>query len=106
MILIGSALLFAIGMLLLSVQAIRIAFELIKLAYYLAKMAVLLTIAVICAGILFCQWFAKHVMILVRWFKGIPEPIEPEPVITINFALGDNAPTIELPRSGFRRLRG
>ena len=96
MILIGSAILFLFGMLLLSIQAIRIAFGLIKIAYYIIKLIVCLVVWVLCAFGLFCQWCLK-------WLKGIPEP---EPVIMINFYSDEeDVPTIELPRERFRRLR-
>jgi hypothetical protein len=96
MILIGSAILFVFGMLLLSIQAIRIAFGLIKIAYYIIKLIVCLVVLILAAFGLFCS-------ILVRWLKGIPVPA---PVITINFYSDEeDVPTIELPRERFRRLR-
>jgi hypothetical protein len=100
MIIIGSAILFAIGLLILSVQAIRIAFGLLKLTYYFVKLAVCLVVLVLCTLGLFCQW-------CLRWLKGHPEPIEPKPPITVNFYLADedDGPTIDLPRENFRRLR-
>jgi hypothetical protein len=102
-ILIGSAALLAIGLLLLAVQAIRIAFSLLKIAYYLAKAAVYLVVLMVCGVCLAVQ----HVLTLTRWLEGKPEPAEPEPVITINFYSNEeDAPTIELPRASFRRLRG
>jgi hypothetical protein len=107
MIFIGSAILFAIGMLLLLRSVIAIAASLVMLCYYLIKIAVCLAIAAFAGLWLFAQWFAKHVMILVRWFCGLPEPIEPEPVITITITIDDDdAPIVELPRGSFRRLRG
>jgi hypothetical protein len=106
MILIGSATLLAVGLLLLAVQAIRIAFSLLKIAYYLAKAAVCLVVLMVCAICLGVQ----YVLILARWLEGEPEAAEPEPVITINFYSNEegdeDAPTIELPRINFRRLRG
>jgi hypothetical protein len=99
MIIIGSAILFVVGVLLLLVQAIRIAFGLIKIAYYLAKLAVCLVVLVVCGFGLFCQW-------LVRWLKG--HHLEPEPASRVNFYSEDedDVPTIDLPRDSFRRLRG
>jgi hypothetical protein len=98
MIIIGSALLFAVGVLILLVQAISIAFSLLKIAYNLAKLAVCLVVLVVCTFGLFCQWVA-------RWLTGGREP---EPVVTVNFysADEDDGPTIELPREHFHRLRG
>jgi hypothetical protein len=59
--------------------------------------------------LLFVQWYVKHVAILVRWFRGLPEP-EAAPSIVINIYIDsdadDVADTIELPRSRWRRLRG
>jgi hypothetical protein len=108
MIFIGSAILFAIGMLLLLISAVRIAVSLIKICYYLLALAVLLPVTALLALCVFVQWCAKHVMILARWLRGIPEPIESEPMITINITLDDddNASIVELPRASFRRLRG
>ena len=106
MILIGSAALLVIGLLLLALQAIRIAVSLFKIAYYLAKAAVYLVVLVVC-GICLA---AQYVLTLARWLDGKPEAAEPEPVITINFYSNEeedeDAPTIELPRINFRRLRG
>jgi hypothetical protein len=94
MILIGSAFLFAFGLLLLLAQAIRIAFSLIVIAYNIVKAIVCLVVLVVCV-IGLAVW---HV---TRWLK--PEP----PVTTVNISLDDeDVPTIELPREGFRRLRG
>jgi hypothetical protein len=105
-ILIGSAVLLAIGLLVLLVQAVSILVSLIKLAYYLAKAAVCLVVLVVCAVCLAVQ----YVLILARWLEGKPEAAEPEPVITINIYSNEeedeDAPTIELPRVNFRRLRG
>jgi hypothetical protein len=96
MILIGSALLLAIGLLVLLWQAIAIAFSLLKIAYYLAKGAVCLVVLVVCAVCL-------GVQAITRWLDGTPEP---EPAIAINFYSDEeDAPTIELPRVNFRRLR-
>jgi hypothetical protein len=91
MILIGSALLLAIGLLLLSIQAISIVFSLLKLAYYLIKAAVYLAVLVVCVVGLGVQY-------VMRWLK-------PEPVATVNISLDDDdVPTIELPRTDFHRL--
>jgi hypothetical protein len=106
MILIGSALLLATGLLVLLWQAIAIAFSLLKIAYYLAKGAVYLVVLVVCVVCLAVQ----HALALVRWLAGKPEPAEPEPVVTLDFyadADAEDVPTIELlPPAGFRRLRG
>jgi hypothetical protein len=90
MILIGSAALLAVGLLILLVQALRIAFSLIKIAYYLAKGAVYLAVLVVCVVGLGVQYF-------MRWFK-------PEPVVTVLYSDDEDVPTIELPRTDFRRL--
>jgi hypothetical protein len=98
MILLGSAILFALGMLVLLVQAIRIAFSLAKIAYYLAKLPVCLVVLAVCAVCLVVQ----YALGLVRRLDG-----KPEPAVTIDFSAGaEDAPTIELPRASFRRLRG
>jgi hypothetical protein len=96
MIIIGSAILLAIGLLGLLWQAIAIAFSLIKIAYYLAKGAVCLVVLIICVVGLGVQYVMRW-----RWPK-------PEPVITINFysADDDDGPTIDLPREHFHRQRG
>jgi hypothetical protein len=90
MILIGSALLFALGLLLLLVQAIRIAFSLIVIAYNIVKAIVCLVVLVVCV-------IGLGVQYVMRWLK--PEPV-------VNFYSDDDAdvPTIELPRTHFRRL--
>jgi hypothetical protein len=94
MILLGSALLLAIGLLILLVQALRIAFSLLKIAYYLIKGAVYLAVLVVCGVCLSVQY-------VMRWLK--PEPV-------VNFYSDDDAshdadvPTIELPRTHFHRL--
>jgi hypothetical protein len=93
MILIGSALLFSFGLLLLLVQAIRIAFSLLKIAFYLVKGAVYLAVLVVCVVGLAVQY-------VMRWLK-------PEPVTTVYISLDDaDVPTVELPRDSFHRLRG
>jgi hypothetical protein len=94
MIIIGSALLLAIGLLILSVQAIRIAFSLIKIAYYLIKGAVYLVVLVVCVVALAIQ----HIL---RWTRPAADT---EPVVTINFTLDDDADIYDLPRTHFRRL--
>lgn len=96
MILIGSALLFTFGMLLLLWQAVAITYNLIKLAVLLVAWCGCALAVIVTGG-----WYLGDK--LVRYIRGT-EP-EPEPVITINIAL-DDAPAIELPRDGFRRLRG
>jgi hypothetical protein len=92
MIIIGSGALAVFGVLILLVQAISIAFSLIKIAYYLLKGAVCLVVLLVCC-------IGLGVQYVMRWFK-------PEPVVTINFTLDDDAdvPTIDLPRTHFRRL--
>jgi hypothetical protein len=92
MILIGSAILLAIGLLILSVQVISIAFSLLKIAYYLAKGVVCLVVLVVCVVCLGVQY-------VMGWLK-------PEPVVTVVYSDDEDVPTIELPRDGFRRLRG
>jgi hypothetical protein len=109
MIIIGSAILFAFGMLLLLISAVRIAFDLIKLCFYLLALAVLLPVTALLALCVFVQWCAKHVMILVRWLRGLPKPIESEPMITINITLDDDdaaAQIVDLPRAAWHHLRG
>jgi hypothetical protein len=106
MIIIGSAILFAFGMLLLLISAVRIAFGLIKICFYLIALAVLLPVTALLALCVLVQWCAKHASILVRWFRGLPEP-EAESSIVINIYIDsdadDVAPTID---GSFRRLRG
>jgi hypothetical protein len=89
MIIIGSAILFAFGLLLLFVQAIRIAFSLLKLAYYLIKFAVYLAVLVVCVVGLGVQY-------LMRWLK-------PKPVVTV-YSDEEDIPTIDLLRTHFHRL--
>jgi hypothetical protein len=104
MIIIGSALLLAIGLSVLLWQAICIAFSLIKIAYNLIKIAVLLIVLMVCLVCLAIQYIMRFLRIPIRWSKSEPEP---QPVITVNFySADDNAPTIELPRKHFHRLRG
>ena len=97
MILIGSALLFSFGLLLLLVQAIRIAFSLIVIAYNIVTAIVCLVVLVVCVVCLGVQ----YVLRMRRWLK--PEPV-------VNFYSDDDAshdadvPTIELPRTHFHRL--
>jgi hypothetical protein len=99
MILLGSTILLAIGLLLLLVSVARIAFGLLKLAYYVAKLIIYLAVAAVLGLVLVCQWCVRRV-------RSGPSP-EPEPVITINvYSDEEDAPTIELPRASFRRLRG
>jgi hypothetical protein len=97
MIIIGSAILFIFGVLLLLIQAARIAVGLVMICYYLIKLAVCLTVAPIAGCWLIGQWCVKRV-------RGIG----PEPVVTISiFDNGpDEAPAIDLPRGSFRRVRG
>jgi hypothetical protein len=61
MIIIGSALLLAIGLLILLVQAIQIAFSLIKIIYYLLKAIVCLVIITVCTVALAIQYVLKYV---------------------------------------------
>jgi hypothetical protein len=95
MILIVSPLLFTFGMLLLLWRAIVISYCLIELAVLLVAWCGCALALVVTGG-----WYLGDK--LVRYFRGT----EPEPVITINIALDDDAPAIELPRNSFRRLRG
>jgi hypothetical protein len=105
MIIIGSAILLAIGLLILLWQAIAIAFSLLKIAYYLAKAAVYLAVIVVCAVCLAVQYIMRFLRIPIRWGKSKPEP---QPVVTVNFYPDDedNGPTIDLPRESFCRVRG
>jgi hypothetical protein len=102
-----STLLFAVGTLLLLRSAIAIAASLIVICYQLLKLAVCLVILAVLGCVLFCQWYLKHVGVLARWSGGLPEP-DAEPFITINVYSDEDdvAPTIDLPRAGFHRLRG
>jgi hypothetical protein len=61
MIIIGSALLFAFGLLVLLVQAIRIIFSLIKIVYYLLKAIMYLAVLVVCIVCLAVQYVLKCV---------------------------------------------
>jgi hypothetical protein len=101
MIFIVSAILFAVGMLLVLRSAIAIAVSLIVIAYNLAKLAVHLVIAVLAGCLLFGQWCVNHIR-----GRSEPEGI----TITINITDSDEADdiarTIELPADAFRRLRG
>jgi hypothetical protein len=99
MIIIGSAILLAIGLLVLLWQAIVICYHLIKLAVLLViwcGYAVVLVAACCCLAM-------QYILVLVRWLK-------PEPVVTINILDDDDgcddASIIDLPSNGFRRLRG
>jgi hypothetical protein len=100
-VLIASAILFALGMLVLLSQAILVVFSLLKIAYYLAKGAVYLVVLVVCVVALGVQ----YALSLARRLEGKPEPAKPEPAIVIDIC-DDNATPIELPRTSFRRLRG
>jgi hypothetical protein len=95
MIIIGSALLFAFGMLLLLISAARIAVSLIMICYYLTKIAVCLGIAALAGSWLFAQWCMK---------RGQPEAEEPCITINIYSDEDDVAPIVELPHWSFRRL--
>ena len=64
MIIIGSAILLAAGLLVLLWQAIAIAFSLIKIAYYLAKGAVCLVVLIICVVGLGVQYVLR---LVDRW---------------------------------------
>jgi hypothetical protein len=102
------AFLFVIGAVMLLRAAIAIAVSLIVICFDLVKLAVCLVIAALAGCLLVGQWFMKHVSILVRWIRGLPEP-EPCITITINYPeedADDIARTIELSRDDFRRLRG
>jgi hypothetical protein len=87
-----SAILFAIGMLLLLRSAIVITFSLLKIVVLLVAFCGYALVLVV-AG---CGW-------LVSWF--VPRS---EPVITITIVddVDDVAPVIELPRESYRRVRG
>jgi hypothetical protein len=104
-----SGILFAAGMLLLLRSVIAIVASLIMLCYYLIKLAAYLVVAVLAVLGLVAQWGVRRVSILLRRSRGLPES-EAEPCITIEITVSDEeddiAPTIELPRSGWRRLRG
>jgi hypothetical protein len=91
MIIIGSAILFALGMALLLWQAIVIVYRLIKIAVLLVAWCGCV-LALVVTG---CAWLG------VKLFKLEPD----EPVVTINIFDDDDAHTIELPRQSFRRLR-
>jgi hypothetical protein len=91
-----SGFLLCLGLLVLAVQAIRIAFGLLKIAWYLIALAVLLPVTALLGLCVAVQWCLSRI-----------SPAEPEPAITIDlFADEEAAPTIELPRGDFRRLRG
>jgi hypothetical protein len=92
MIIIGSAILLAAGLLVLLWQAIAIAFSLLKIAYYLAK-------AIVCIAVIIVCLIGLGVQYAMRWLK--PTPVEP-----VVMADDEAVPTIELPRTSFRRLRG
>jgi hypothetical protein len=92
MIIIGSAILFLFGMLLLLISAVRIAFGLIKLCFYLLALAVLLPVTALLGLCVFVQWCVK----LVRGQAA------DEHCITIT--IDDDAPIIDLPRESYRRL--
>jgi hypothetical protein len=77
MLIIGSAILFLFGMLLLSWQAIRIAFSLLKIAYYLAKLIAYLVVSVICAVCIGVQKLAQAVDDY-RWRRRYGEVLPPE----------------------------
>jgi hypothetical protein len=102
------AILFVIGAAMLLRSVIAIAVSLIVICFDLVKLAGCLVIATLAGSLLLGQWIVKHVSILVRWIRGLPEP-EPCIAITINYPdedADDIARTIELPRESFRRLRG
>jgi hypothetical protein len=99
MIIIGSGLLLAIGLLVLLWQAILIAVSLLKIAYYLAKGAVYLVVLIVCAAGLAIQYVLRS----ARWLESKPAPAEPAIIIDI---LDDGGvSTIELLRNSFRRLK-
>jgi hypothetical protein len=104
MIIIGSAILFIFGVLLLLIQAARIAVGLAMICYYLIKIAVCLTVAALAGLRLVGQLCVNR-----YGSRGIPMQ-EPEPGITINIFTDDHpadeGPIIELPRGSFRRVRG
>jgi hypothetical protein len=85
MLIIGSALLFAIGLLILFIQAVRIAFSLIKIAYLLVKLAVYLVVIVICVVYLGAQkltQLAIRVALAIddwRWRRRYGEILPPLP---------------------------
>jgi hypothetical protein len=93
-ILIGSAILFALGIALLLWQVIVLAYRLTRLAVLLIALCGSV-LAVVVTG---CAWL---VMKVAQYIKGQ----EPEPVVTISF-YADADDVMELPRSNYRRLRG
>jgi hypothetical protein len=106
--------LFAIGVLVLLWPAIVLAFRLAKVVVLLAALCGCILIFAVCICGLFGQWCLRQASILARWCRGIPAPASPEPMVAIDVYLGEedsyadaeDAPTIELPRASFRRLRG
>ena len=90
MILIGSALLLTIGLLVLLWQAIVISYHLLKLVVLIVVWCGYAVVLVVCVVGLAVQY-------VMRWLK--PEPV-------VNFYSDDDAdvPTIDLPRTHFRRL--
>jgi hypothetical protein len=104
-----SAIMFVVGAALVLRSLIAISYDLIKLAALLVAWCGCALAVVVMGCLLFVQWYVKHVAILVRWFRGLPEP-ETTIVININIVDSDEdaddiAHTIELPRQAFRRLR-
>jgi hypothetical protein len=93
MIIIGSAVLLAIGLLVLLWQAIVISYHLLRLAVLLVIWCGYAVVLVVCGVGLAAQY-------VMGWGK-------PEPVITVNTSPDDeDVPTIELPRESFHRVRG
>jgi hypothetical protein len=93
MILIGSTILLAIGLLMLLWQAIVISYHLLRLAVLIVVWCGYAVVLVVCVVGLGVQY-------VMRWLK-------PEPVVTVIYSDDDaDVPTIELRRDSFRRLRG
>jgi hypothetical protein len=90
MLLIGSALLLAIGLLVLLWQAIVISYHLLRLAVLLVIWCGYAVVLVVCAVCLAIQY------ILGRF--------KPEPVVMDIYLDDEDVPTIELPHTDFRRL--
>jgi hypothetical protein len=78
MLIIGSALLFAIGLLVLLVQAIRLAFSLLKIAVLLVAWCVLACVTAILAMTVGCQWLYQAVDDW-RWRRRYGEILSPLP---------------------------
>jgi membrane protein implicated in regulation of membrane protease activity len=93
----GSAILFVVGMLMLLRSVIAIAVGLIKIAYYLIMFVVYLAVGSVASLLLAAQWCLR---------LGRRQPESEGIAVTINTTdeEDDFGRTIELPRSGWRRL--